>query len=106
MKCKCCGYCVLRLTDLFICVWESFMQMLKEAEAAEKLSLSADFLRHDRVSKQLIPFVRIGRAVRYEEGALSKFIASNQHGARCSCFDNSSICALGYSVLDTEIAVF
>lgn len=98
MKCKCCGYCVLRLTDLFICLQRDFMQMLKEAEAAEKLSLSTDFLRHDRISKQLIPFVRIGRAVRYEEGALNKFIASNQYGAKCV---NESIQSIdGGNILD------
>lgn len=42
-------------------------QLMLEADAANYLKLSVAFLRHDRLKRRLIPFVRLGRAIRYRQ---------------------------------------
>lgn len=50
--------------------------LLNEREAAQLLSMSAHFLRRDRISTSSvgIPFVRIGSAVRYRRVDLEEWI--------------------------------
>lgn len=54
--------------------------LVNEFMAASKLGVGVDFLRHDRIGKQLVPFVKIGRSVRYDESALNRFVAANSRG--------------------------
>ena len=49
-------------------------------QAAKKLHVSTRFLQHDRVTKRLIPFIKIGRFVRYREEDLERFLEENRHG--------------------------
>lgn len=37
-----------------------------DIELAKMLGMSVDFLRKDRVTKQLLPYYKIGKAVRYD----------------------------------------
>lgn len=54
--------------------------LIKERFAAERLGMGVDFLRHDRIGRQIVPFVKIGSAIRYDTNALDQFIASNTRG--------------------------
>lgn len=49
-------------------------------QAAHKLNVSKRFLQHDRVTKRRIPFIKIGRFVRYKEEDLDTFLEENRHG--------------------------
>ena len=54
--------------------------ILDSEQAAKKLNVSARFLQHDRVTKRRIPYVKIGRFVRYREEDLDKFLSDNIRG--------------------------
>lgn len=47
-------------------------------DAAAYLRLSASWLNHDRVCQGRIPFIRIGRSIRYRKAALDEFIRRSQ----------------------------
>lgn len=53
-------------------------------QAAKKLHVSTRFLQHDRVTKRRIPFIKIGRFVRYREEDLEKFLESNRYGGEAA----------------------
>ena len=45
-----------------------------EREAADFLGLSVEFLQQDRARKRRVPFVKIGRAVRYDPADVLDFV--------------------------------
>lgn len=52
---------------------------LKSREAAEFLRMSDSFLRQDRMRRQpRIPFIKIGRAVRYQSIDLRSFLENSR----------------------------
>lgn len=53
-----------------------------EQQAALYLGVSHTFLQRDRVTEQRIPFVRIGRAVRYNTKDLRAFAERRKEGGR------------------------
>ena len=56
--------------------------LLTSAEAAKYLGLAEGTLIKERCTRTMrIPFVRIGRAVRYRREDLDKFIVDNLHNA-------------------------
>jgi len=56
--------------------------LISEKEAARRLNISVDLLIQRRFRGQpLIPYVRIGRSIRYDPGDVRAFIAANRHGA-------------------------
>lgn len=48
--------------------------LLSTPEAARRLGVSTSWLNHDRVSHGRIPFVRVGRAVRYRPEDIDAFV--------------------------------
>ncbi len=54
------------------------VKLLSTREAALRLGVSTSWLDHDRVQAARIPFVRIGRAIRYRPEDLDAFIAENR----------------------------
>lgn len=60
----------------------SSTKLLDEKEAAELIHMSIHFLRRDRITRRLVPFVRIGRSVRYLEEDLDRFIRENSFGSK------------------------
>ncbi|WP_431307155.1 helix-turn-helix domain-containing protein [Acidithiobacillus acidisediminis] len=58
---------------------QSISNLLTTRDAAAYLRLSESWLNKDRVLTGRIPFVRIGRAVRYRQHDLEQFIAQCQH---------------------------
>jgi hypothetical protein len=54
--------------------------LVDEAELAKRLDISRGFLRGDRLGKRIIPFVRIGVAVRYDLAEVSKVIQGLKRG--------------------------
>ncbi|OFC38308.1 helix-turn-helix domain-containing protein [Acidithiobacillus caldus] len=52
--------------------------LLTTREAAAYLRLSVSWLNHDRVCQGRIPFIRIGRLIRYRKADLDEFIRSSQ----------------------------
>lgn len=57
--------------------------LINEFAAARVLGLSVHTLRKDRVTRRRWPFVKLGRTVRYNFGALQALvIAATQGGAK------------------------
>ena len=54
--------------------------LIDEIAAAEALGVSVHFLRKDRRTKRIIPFVKLGDAVRYSPQALVVAMASLSRG--------------------------
>lgn len=54
------------------------MKLMTEAEVAEKLEVTKPCLRRWRHERRGLPFVRVGRLVRYEPQAVEQFIAQNR----------------------------
>ncbi len=52
-------------------------RLLTTTEAEQILGVHAGFLNKDRVEKARIPFVKIGRSVRYRRPDIEAFIAAN-----------------------------
>jgi hypothetical protein len=54
--------------------------LLTAAQAAERLSMTPQFLAMDRMRRDsnMLPYVKIGRAVRYRVGDINTFIASRR----------------------------
>ena len=48
-------------------------RLCDEIEAARFLNMSVEFLQADRARNRRIPFVKIGRAVRYDPGDLIRY---------------------------------
>jgi len=57
---------------------ESDSNLLTTQDAARHLGISASWLNHDRVCQGRIPFIRIGRSIRYRKAALDDFIRRSQ----------------------------
>jgi excisionase family DNA binding protein len=51
--------------------------LITEAEAAEYLSVSRNFLAERRCHGNGPPFVRLGRAIRYSKAALDRWVDTN-----------------------------
>jgi excisionase family DNA binding protein len=56
--------------------------LLTTSEVAEFLKISTKKLERDRWMEQGLPFVRVGRAVRYRAEDIEAFIASNRKVAK------------------------
>lgn len=54
--------------------------LLTPAQFAQKFNVSERFLQHDRVTKRRIPYIKVGRFVRYQESDAIKFIKENRVG--------------------------
>ncbi len=54
--------------------------LLTPAQFAQKFSVSERFLQNDRVTKRRIPFIKIGKFVRYRESDGAAFVLANRHG--------------------------
>ena len=54
-----------------------FEPLRTDRQAEEFLNVHHGFLAKDRVGKARIPFVKIGRSVRYRPSDLRAFVASN-----------------------------
>ena len=52
-------------------------RLLTTSDAEQALGVHAGFLNKDRICKARIPFVKIGRSVRYRRSDVETFIASN-----------------------------
>ena len=61
---------------------ESNPILITEAECSKRFSLSTGFLRRDRLTKQLLPFIKIGTAVRYNVAAVTNALHSFQQGGK------------------------
>ncbi len=53
---------------------------VNEFACAEAIGMSVYFLRKDRIGKQLIPFTKIGGAVRYDMDAVHAALRAMQQG--------------------------
>jgi len=53
-------------------------RLLRPKEAAELLSCSTSFLAKGRMRGDGPPFIKIGRAIRYDEAALRQWMKSRQ----------------------------
>jgi hypothetical protein len=51
-----------------------------ESEIARAYSVSIDFLRKDRRTKRLIPFFRMGRAIRYDLDRVREALIKREEG--------------------------
>lgn len=51
------------------------------AQAAEYLGVSVKWLERDRMNGASVPFIRVGRHVRYSEADLAAFLECNREGA-------------------------
>jgi len=56
---------------------ESAARLLTESEAEARLRMARGFLAKDRCGKARIPFVKIGRSVRYRLSDLEAFIQAS-----------------------------
>jgi excisionase family DNA binding protein len=56
--------------------------LIKEEEASRILGLSIQTLRNDRASKRRIPFLKLGKSVRYRLSDLEQYIESCRIGGR------------------------
>ena len=54
------------------------MKLLTETEVAQKLEVTKPCLRRWRHERRGLPYVRVGRLVRYEPQAVEEFIAKNR----------------------------
>ena len=52
-------------------------RLLTTSDAEQALGVHAGFLNKDRLGKARIPFIKIGRSVRYRRSDVEYFIASN-----------------------------
>ena len=55
-------------------------KLLDEYAMAERLSVSVSFLQKDRRKARTIPFIQLGKAVRYDPEAVSVAMAALQQG--------------------------
>lgn len=53
-------------------------QLLTPKQAASYLNISTSTLAKNRMKKDRIPFIKIGRSVRYELSVLNSYIESNR----------------------------
>ncbi len=51
-----------------------------EFDLAASIGMSVDFLRKDRITKRIIPFFRIGKAIRYNPQRVNEALASLEEG--------------------------
>lgn len=56
--------------------------LVDDHAAARALGLSVSWLRHDRRGKRLIPFTRLGGAVRYDLAHVRQAVADLEEGGR------------------------
>lgn len=54
--------------------------LLNQQEAAKYLAVTEHFLAADRQRKRIVPFVKIGRLVRYQKSAIDAYLASQTMG--------------------------
>ena len=54
--------------------------LLTPKQFAQKINVSERFLQHDRVTKRRIPYIKIGKFVRYSEADGVAFVAANRQG--------------------------
>lgn len=47
--------------------------LCNETEAAKYIGMSVEFLRADRMKAKRIPYLKIGRSVRYDQNDLDRF---------------------------------
>lgn len=59
-------------------------KLLNDKQTSEMINVSTRFLQHDRVTKRRIPFIKIGRFVRYREEDLEKFLEENRYGGEAA----------------------
>lgn len=55
-------------------------QLLTSAQFAQKFNVSERFLQHDRVTKRRIPYIKVGRFVRYRESDGVAYIEAHRMG--------------------------
>lgn len=55
---------------------------LTEKELAELFGISVSKLQNDRLMGRGIPYVKVGRAVRYASSAVEAWLAEHRHGDR------------------------
>ena len=61
---------------------EQSPSLLNEHEAAALLAVSISFLQNDRVTRRhAIPYIKVGRLVRYRREALDQWLESRTVGA-------------------------
>jgi hypothetical protein len=53
---------------------------VNEFACAEAIGMSVHFLRKDRIGKKLIPFTKIGAAIRYDLDRVHEALRAMQHG--------------------------
>lgn len=58
----------------------SSTDLLNDYEAARLLGVSRTFLQKDRIGGRRVPYIQIGRAVRYDPADLEAFKAANRRG--------------------------
>jgi excisionase family DNA binding protein len=61
------------------------MKLLGEAEVSERLGCTKACLRRWRREGRGLPFVRVGRLVRYDPGAVSGFILAHTQDVAVGC---------------------
>ncbi len=59
---------------------QTIEQLLTPAQFAEKFNVSERFLQHDRVTKRRIPYIKVGKFVRYRESDGVAFIEAHRIG--------------------------
>lgn len=55
---------------------------VNEQDCAKSTGLSLSFLRQDRIGRQLLPFIKIGRAVRYDLARVHAIIRTMEGGQK------------------------
>lgn len=55
-------------------------KLLTTSEFADRFNVTERFLQNDRSTKRLIPYIKIGRLVRYRESDGIEFIENNKIG--------------------------
>lgn len=63
-----------------VLIVENQDQLYTQADAAKYLSVTEHFLAADRVRKREIPYVKIGRCVRYQKSAIDAYLARQTMG--------------------------
>ena len=56
----------------------SFHKFLKEKEVAELTSLALSTIRHHRLDRRGIPYIKVGRSVRYSLDDVLNFMERNK----------------------------
>ncbi|EIJ34525.1 helix-turn-helix domain-containing protein [Thiothrix nivea] len=59
---------------------QTLEQLLTPAQFAEKFNVSERFLQNDRVTKRRIPYIKVGRFVRYRASDGAEFVTANRIG--------------------------